>query len=166
MVCVTSHFVIPDPHCNNNLSHIVIKLPCCTLQYEICQVSLQNWVAILCNKMIISIFYLPTYLDYISTSTRRMTTMLTRLVSLGEGPSQTNLRDSFITWSGDYVTIEKRCIFTSTRLMATNLDREVASDEKMLPTKSYNSLITWTHQVTWQTKNFNLHLHENLLPLN
>ena len=59
--CVMSHFVIPDALCNNNLSHSVIKLLCCFLQYKIFQKSLRNWVVTLCNKIIISIC-LPTFL--------------------------------------------------------------------------------------------------------
>ena len=37
-----SYFVIPDALCNNNLSHLLIKLFCCIWQYEICQKSNKN----------------------------------------------------------------------------------------------------------------------------
>ena len=67
-----SHFVIPDALCNNSLPHFVIKLPCCTLQYNICQKRLLNWSATLCKKIIICILLpiLKIKISYISTSTR------------------------------------------------------------------------------------------------
>ena len=52
---------VPGALCNNNLSHFVIKLLFCTLHFVICQKRLQNWTALLCNKIVISIYlsYLP-----------------------------------------------------------------------------------------------------------
>ena len=160
---VMSNFVITVTLCNNILSHFVhlshfVITTCHTLlhfEMRIMSKNLCNLVVTLCNKIIISI-YLPVYLDYISTSTRLMATILDMLVSLSKRQLPTKSRDPLISWSGRHVANEKRFISISKNFMTIKLDREVASDEKMLSTKSHNPLITWIklsdHQITWQIK--------------
>ena len=145
------------------MSHFAIKLFWCTLYYDWRQKCLRNWVVTLCNKIIISVYF-PTYLDYISASTRLMVTILSRLVSYGERPPSTKSHNFLTTKSSDHVTNEK--YYFSTSPVATKLDREVACNGKILFTKSQNPMIESTNRVTWQIGNVISPLSRDICSLN
>ena len=108
---------------------------------------LRNWVVTICNKIIISLYFvLFSYLVYISTSRRLMATILGRLVVKWGGTTNkvTWTFDRVIQWSRDKW---KTLYFYFHEAYSQQNLQEVASDELMSSRKSNNLLIKWPYQV-------------------